>query len=121
MKLYFCYFNIVIPSLGSLGQGDICYQAESVNKEMPKQTVLSLSFAVNMARFGNINSAEFTQGSCLFFFLKNEILCTKHIIVLLCCLALVRALYLIRQHNRRTVPSREDNIRTNEKQWYTKN
>ena len=41
-----------------------------------------LSFAVNTARFGNVNADEFTPAQRgFFFYVQNEMLCTMHIIV----------------------------------------
>ena len=49
------------------------------------------------------------------FYLKNEMFCTKHITFFSLGnsfpLVLVQALYLTKQHNRRAVPSGEDNNR----------
>ena len=60
--------------------------------------VVCLSFAVNMARFGNISTDEF-KSVFLFFYVQNEMLCTKQYYWLLpreqfsqCCLVRYSAL-----------------------------
>jgi hypothetical protein len=41
-----------------------------------------LLFAVNMARFGNVNADKFTSAQCVFFFyVQNKMLSNKYIIV----------------------------------------
>ena len=41
--------------------------------------VVCFSLAVNMTSYGNVNVDEFS--SIFFFYVQNEMLCTKHIIV----------------------------------------
>ena len=89
--------------------------------------IVCLLVAVNMARFGNVNANKFNL--VVSFYVQNEMLCTKHIIVLfpwnnfpivfvwrdikknVVLSSLARTLYLTNQHNRKTVPSGGDNNR----------
>ena len=77
-NIFLCYFNIVIQSLGSVGQR--WYRQNNTIKKLKKYRP-RLSLAVNMARFGNINTDEFTYFFCIFQ-LQNETLCIQFIIIL---------------------------------------
>ena len=94
-------------------------------------TVVCLSFTVNMARFGT-QMHRCRIYLVFFFYLQNEMLCTKHIIVFslwnsfpivlfgIVSLRLVWVLYLTRQKYRRRVPSGEDNSRILVTKFYSR-
>ena len=73
--------------------------------------VVCLSFAVSMARLGNVNPEELPQRNVFFFvYVVNEMLCTKHISVFSLGNNFPSVfLYLTRQYYMKTIPPGEDN------------
>jgi hypothetical protein len=72
--IYLYYFNIVIQSLRYLGKYVLCYNRQNKATKIDG-AVVCLSFAVNMARFGNITADKSTY--FFSFYLQNEMLCIR--------------------------------------------
>ena len=72
--IYLYYFNIVIQSLRYLGKYVLCYNRQNKATKIDG-AVVCLSFAVNMARFGNITADKSTY--FFSFYLQNEVLCIR--------------------------------------------